>query len=255
MSNTSTVTPYETGAAVVACIALTAGLISWLAEGTPEERQADDRLKKQRRREIVTTLAKVDRSGLGDTRPTAEIKAVGLRLRNANSLVRSAEKLGYRTEKLPKASNSMARPPQILLRHDSGERLAITKSNAGHLVVHTAGNTLSVESLVREHTVDRAVEHLKAKGMSVRTGILPNGEMQILANEPTSPRQNSGAEVKAQIAVDGTVLVDVDKVRGNRCDNIVNDLADAIGGAVSGTSKKDSYFLLPGEPAKTSVKV
>jgi adenylate cyclase class IV len=49
--------------------------------------------------------------------------------------------------------------------------------------------------------------------------------------------------------------VDVAKVQGNRCETIVRDLANAIGAEVKQTRKKDSYFQLPGEPAKTTQRV
>jgi hypothetical protein len=35
----------------------------------------------------------------------------------------------------------------------------------------------------------------------------------------------------------------------------VHQLAEAVGGDVSGMSRKESYFQLPGEPAKTKVEV
>ncbi|MCA1614087.1 MAG: hypothetical protein LC800_08035 [Acidobacteria bacterium] len=168
--------------------------------------------------------------------------------------MRTAESLGYRVEPLAPSSVSLAEQPQILLRRASGERLAIARNDAGRLVVHTAGDRRRVQALVRQHTVERAVEHLTSKGMGVQTAKLASGEVQILARERDRSRRGGAAEIKAQVSVDGIALVDVDKVRGNRCEEIVRDLAQAVGGEVSGMRKKDSYFQLPGEPAKTEVK-
>jgi len=52
----------------------------------------------------------------------------------------------------------------------------------------------------------------------------------------------------------GTTWVDVDQVKGNRCEELVRGLAEAVGGKVTSTQPKDAYFQLPGEPARTQVK-
>ncbi len=266
MSNTSSITPYESsssssssgqvaGLAAVACVAAAAGLVAWLAKESDQDREAKRRSKEQRRRERLDSLSNVDRSRLVAASPVPEITTVNLRIRDAESLVESARKLGYRAEKLPHVSSQLVNQSPILLRGASGERIAITRSRSGGLDVHTSSRRPQVESLVRQHTVDRAIAHLKARGLSVQTGTLANGETQILANESQSPRQDGTAEIKAHINADGSVLVDVDKVRGNRCAEIVQDLAAAVGGAVCGCVKKDSYFQLPGEPTSTAIKL
>ena len=75
------------------------------------------------------------------------------------------------------------------------------------------------------------------------------------ARKPKVRRRGDTAEVRTQVHTDGTVWVDVDKVKGNRCQEIVADLAGAIGGQVSSMTKKDAYFQLPGEPTEVKVKV
>jgi len=81
--------------------------------------------------------------------------------------------------------------------------------------------------------LDRAVEHLASRGMTVQMATLTNGEVQVLAREKDASRRGGAATVKTQVRTDGTAWVDVDCIRGNRCENIVSELAQAIGGEVS----------------------
>jgi hypothetical protein len=268
MSNTSTVTPYDSramsaavgvglGLAAVCVVGVAAGAIAvarWLAEETPEDRAAMDRIKGEHRRERLRsrTSAIVHTSG---PQELPRLNTVALHLRDAESLLRSAEKLGYRREPLVQPSSPLAEQPLVLLYGTAGERLAIERNAQGRLVVHTAGDQSRVQGLVRQHTLDRAVEHLAGKGMAVQTATLANGEVQILARERDASRRGGAATIKTQVRTDGTAWVDVDCVRGNRCENVVSELAHAIGGEVSSMAKKDAYFQLPGEPTKTRVHV
>ena len=83
----------------------------------------------------------------------------------------------------------------------------------------------------------------------VACGVEPGDEVITVANTcvPTLSA--------VSLAGANPVLVDVDKVRGPRCEGIVRDLADAVGGEISKMKKKDSFFQLPGEPAKAKVRV
>lgn len=256
MSNTSTVTPYEsetssdsayagstTGSSttgVAAGVVGVAALIRWLVEETDEDRAATERIKKERRLERLTRQP---------------VSTVSLRLKQPDSLIVSAEKLGYRLESLNLPAGSPMEKSPILLRGRSGERLAITRNANGRIDISTAGDQGRIRNLVGQHTLAKTVEHLAKKGMSVQTATLANGEVQIVGRETDSARRGGAAEVKAQVRADGTTLIDIDCVRGNRCETIVSEFAEAIGGRVTGMTKKESYFQLPGEPTKTSVKV
>jgi hypothetical protein len=90
--------------------------------------------------------------------------------------------------------------------------------------------------------------------MDVRTATLPNGEVQILAREQSGQRDGA-AVIKTQVLADGTAWVDIDKIRGSRCQQIVQQIADTVGAEVRSCDKKDAFFQLPGEPTKTNVKV
>lgn len=251
MSNTSRVTPYESESSEFNTAAAGAiALARWLSEETPEDRAAVDRLKAEQRRE------RLERPTTGNlisaTTEPLRLTTVNLHLQNPESLVRSAEKIGYR---LIKQSTPLMDKPQILLSRASGERLAIEHNDKGRLTIRTAGHQHQIHALVRHHTVDNVIEHFKSRGMHVQAATLSNGEVQIRAHEQYPSRRGGDAEVKTQVHTDGTVWIDVDKVRGNRCQEIVSDLATAVGGQVSDMKKKDAYYQLPGEPTKTKVRI
>jgi hypothetical protein len=255
MSNTSTVTPYEStesislaagvvGACVAGALVGTVAIAQWLLEETPEDRAIRDRIQTERRRERLSALKSA---------AAPKLTSVRLHLGDPESLVRAAEKLGYRLDPVMQSAPSLASQPHILLSRPSGERLAIERNPKGRMVVHTLGNARRVQSLIRQHTTDRAVEHLTRAGMRVQTATLANGEVQILAHEQGT-RRGGAAEIRAQVRTDGTAWVDIAKVKGGRCETIVADLAQAIGGKVSQTTKKTEYYQLPGEPASVQVK-
>jgi hypothetical protein len=168
------------------------------------------------------------------------ITTASLHLRSRETLVRSAEKLGYRT--VSKSSQL------IFLQSTSGGRLAIQRTASGKLAVHTAADLSGLHSLVRQHTFDRTLEHLKSRGMSVRGSVLANGEVKIIAQERQARHRDGKAEVKTHIHNDGKMQVEIDHLRGNRCQKMVADLAAAVGGEVM--TKKESYY----QPASIQLK-
>jgi hypothetical protein len=270
MSNTSTVTPYSAstsssessgvgaGLAAACVIGAVVGVVSvarWLAQESEEDKEALTKLKKDRGRELLADSANGKIASEKSQDELQRITTVDLRMRNPESIVKTAEKLGYRLQSISQPSASLRTESPILLERASGERLAIARNSAGRLAVHTVGERRRIQDLVREHTVERAREHLTAKGMTVQSAQLPNGEVQILAREQAMSGRGGAAEIKAQVRVDGTALVDVDKVQGKRCEEIVQELAQAVGGEVSDMRMKSSYYQLPGEPTKTQVKV
>lgn len=267
MSNVSTVSPYSNtsstgigevkgGAAVLAAGAAVGAAVAvaqWLAEETIADRATVDKLHAERRQERLSTGSPRDLET-----PRSEplrLMSAGLYLRNADSLVRAAEKLGYRMEPLVEPKRPLAQQTRLLLKSKRGERLAIEQSREGRLTLHTTRGEERIQQLVRQHTLDRAIDHLRERGMDVRAKQLANGETQILAHEPDRGQRGGAAEVKAQVRTDGTVRVDIDCVKGNRCETIVNELAEAVGGEVTHVRKKEAYFQLPGEPTRIRQQV
>lgn len=216
----------------------------WLSQETEADKEAMERLKSQRRRETMDSWK---------TLKPQTLQTAHLHLCHPETLMNTAKRLGYRVERLALASGSTADQP-ILLRGPQGERVAIERNTRGRLMVHTAGNPSPIHTLLRQHSVDRALQHLASQGMQVQTATLSNGEVQILARE-SAPRRGGAAEIKAQIRTDGSAWIDVDKILGNRCEELVQGFAQAIGGEVTGMKKKDACFQLPGEPTRPVVRV
>ena len=255
MSNTSTITPYSssdsridsaTGTGIAAaCLAgamAAASVTKWLLSETEGDQVAFNNLKKQQRKERL----RASRSNLGT------ITTVSLNLRHVEPLIRAAQNIGYKV--IHQDARSLKDQSHLLLQGTSGRRLAIGRDR-GRLIIQTAGEVESIESLVQRHTLDRVVEHLAERCTDVKTATLTSGEVQILARERDRSGPGGTAEIKAQVRPNGRLVVDVDRVKGNLCMKIVSDLAEAIGGKVEYVHKKNAYFQLPGEPAMTRIGV
>lgn len=254
MSNTSEVTPYAAaqsnqgtgvdnalsngvgaavavaGACMIGTVVAGVALATWLAEDTAAERAAAQIHDERRRRE---------RQAVPVPAPTR----VSLNLRTQDTMLRTAERLGYQ---VTRSEGGVS-----LLQARSGERLALVPSTSGRVDVLTAGSRDGVRRLVREHTAERAVAHLRDRGMQIKCQTLPDGKVQIVANET----RDGKAQMQVEVRADGTTWVDVSCVEGRRCEQLVGGLAEAIGGRVDTAKKKDSWYREPGEPTQAKVKV
>jgi len=262
MSNTAVVTPVadSTGGAGIAatmiggCILGIAAAAVWLSQETEQDRKAVEEYREARRRELLENpLGRTDLRTVHEAWP--QLRAESLYISNPETLVQSAQRLGYRLEPLADVKKPLRYQPHIFLQKPSGERLAISYNEDRRVVLTTAGDDSRLRHLVRQHTVDRALDHLQKKGLSIQTATLSNGEVQILAREKTNQRRDGLAEIKAQVRNDGTAWIDVDRLQGNRCNEIVQEFAEAVGGQVTEMKMKAVSFQLPGEPAKTNIKI
>ena len=274
MSNTSTVTPYastttSTGLGVrtaigagVAAAATAAGAVvaagtcavsvaRWLGQETEEDRKVLKRLKATRQREA---LGPTGHDHMLSSRAAPRIHSETLCLTNPQPLLDAAATLGY-TQVSQTAPMSGRDLVPVLLENPTGERLAVGVGADGALRVHTAGDRRRISNLVRQHTATQARAHFAGLGMHVRTARQPNGEVQILASEKASPVDRTGGEVRTQVHVDGSLCVDLNGVRGERCRAIVASIAAAVGGEVTATELKDAYFDRTGEPTRTRERV
>jgi len=267
MSNNSDLTPYEnqststsgsTGSGIAtACIigaaVGAAAVCKWLSEETEAEKEACAELKATRIQERLSGVRNCGQLHVQD-RHIPGFSQVNLYLNNPKSLVQTAENLGYSVQHLP-AEKTMHKPDCIFLKNPLGNKIVIEKNDAGRLCITTAGNLDPVHTLVRQHTMDRTLEHLHRAGLQVETTPLPNGGVQINAHGNSPRVLNGPAQIKTQVRADGSLSVDIDKVKGNRCETIVRDIASAVGAKVTHTQKKSTYFQLPGEPARTTIKL
>ena len=229
--------------------------VSWVCQETDEDRKAVDEYREARKQELLKkrTMKTVRLDTFRKVWP--ELKSESLHIKNPESLVLAAKSLGYHLEPLADTKKPLKRQPHIFLQKPTGERLAIGFKKDRRIVLITAGEDSRLHHLVRQHTMDRALDHFKKKGMSMKTATLSTGEVQILAREKTNKRQDGSAEIKAKVLNDGTALIDVDRLQGSRCHEIVQDFAEAIGGQVTEQKTKSVSFKLPGEPARTTIKV
>lgn len=260
MSNTAVVTPVAAvgGAGIAAaviggCILGLAAAASWVCRETDDDRKAITEYREARRREFLENpFHATDLNSVREAWP--QLKAENLYITNPESLIRSAQNLGYRLEPLADVKKSLVEQPYILLQKTTGERLALSYNDDRRIVLTTAGDDLRLSHLVRQHTVERALDHLQKKGLTIQTTTLPGGELQILARERTSKRKDGLAEIKAQVRNDGTAWIDVDRLKSDRCREIVQEFAEAVGGKVTEMKMRGLSFQLPGEPVKTKIR-
>jgi hypothetical protein len=222
MSNTSEVTPYETQSTSVESSVDNAAM-RWLEE---EARAAVESLRSDRKHQRL------------------EHRVTALNMREAEPLLISARKLGYRVESLQATS------PTYLLRGAGGERLAVTTGDNGRLRIQTLGEQTPVQSLLHRATLDRSVQHFRKLGMQVQETTLPNGEVQLQAREMVPLGPGGSAHVTTRVRRDGSVHLDVNGLNGSRCEEIVNRFAEALGGSVTDTNLKHSYYHVPAETPK-----
>lgn len=180
-----------------------------------------------------------------------KLTTLNLHMNDLSSLLDTAAKLGYSTVKVAGCKPDVA---PALLQHSDGTRIAISVNRLEKLSLHSISNVDSLRSLVSEHAQRQVLKHLSDRGMQFDSVKLPNGELQILAREPSLGQPGGAAQIKAQVRSDGATWIDIDKCKGNRCEAIVQQFAATMGGKVTSTRKKDAYFQLPGEPARTQVK-
>ena len=253
MSNTTRVTPYaslkmhplkrlkETMDRALSGADKIQGTIKWLLGESPAAAHITNRLKEERRLDRLDG----ESARISTTYDFLPMTTVELNLRQPESLMRSAEKLGYRPASADKPLEPLTSMDPILLGGPSGERLAVERNLQGRLIIHSTTSQDRIQSIIKQHTLDRALDHLVTQGMTVQTRSLPNGEIEIQACERKAPGNAAGAEVKLQVHSDGSAMVDIDKIRGKQCVQITDRLAKAMGAKISVTRKKGAFFQRP----------
>ena len=273
MSNTSTITPYDdttetyysyddqadyayTAGNSVATTSTTSSvqkfyeLARWLAGGPQptEEQLAKIRAIEQ---EYQAKMEELEASNPALSH-LPKMTTLNLHMGDLPSLLETAVKMGYSAVKVAGCKPDIA---PTLLQHVDGTRIAISLNRLEKLSLHSVSNVDSLRSLVSHHAQQQVLKHLADNGMQFHSARLPNGELQIVAQDSNLGQPGGAAQIKAQVRSDGATWIDIDKCKGNRCETIVQQFATTIGGKVSSTRKKDAFFQLPGEPTKTQVKL
>lgn len=238
MSNTTEVTYYESGGSSQVDAGpgeIRADVASFLSQESDVVSRAKERHREQLRKERLASV-----------QPTA----VRLHLTEADSIVRAATALGYSA--VPPASPTLAAGRSVvLMQNGAGERIALQTTN-GRVVL--AGSVLPViHAVMRERTVQAVRQHLNTKWAGVTTRTLANGVLEIGAREVQAPAGSSPATLSVRIEADGRSHLDIDHVKGNRCEKILKEYVVGTGGKATTIKKKSAYFQMPGEPARVKV--
>lgn len=258
MSNTSVVTPYapppsppspDIAEDIQRCIS---AMAKWLTEISDEERVALENLK------VVKRKGRLARSNAGCVDGVnacqSPISAVSLHLKDMSSLLEAAKKQGYQKVQ-SKNMDSMSDKKIILLQDGNYQRIAIQQQLNGQLSIHASGDLKRVKGLVRQHTLDRTLAHLKGRGMEVETRLSNRGEVELVATESSEVQGDGKAEVRARITNEGQIRLDVSRVQGRRCQEITESLAEAVQGEISHDKKKDAYWKLPGTSPRVKQRI
>lgn len=201
-----------------------------------KEKQALLRLQEKERRERGR-LKKLERF---------EIASVSLKLRNPETLVKSAINLGFKLNTQTKAP--LQNQPRIVLVRPSGETLTIRKRETGGLAIETTkGNSSLINKVIEQHSIEQAINHLKGKCGSVKVEKGNNGEYVIVGQEKNRGQKDGAARITVRVSKNGITKMDVSNIKGRRCEEIINRLTGAIGGECIEIKKKSEYFQLPAE--------
>lgn len=242
MSNTATVTPYAenststTGAlGAAAGVVITGGvaLAKFLWTETEQDRAANAHYQQQRRDEMLLSC-----------RPT-QLSVVG---NDLQGMIAAAKTLGYSI--VGDAGASLT-----CMRDSTGHRIAM-EARADRLELFGNADVTKLQSIVRERTVSAAMSHLnKLSGNHAQIRRGSDGSLELQAHESAAAGRVGGpARITAQISKEGAVTLDIENVKGNRCEKVLADFASAVGGSVKNKKIKSFYYQqLPGEP--TTIKL
>lgn len=249
MSNASDVSPFAAEPAPEPSVSLSASLSQWLSEGVEDDQRVKAAVASQRQQGRLAEL----RAGPSTCRP---MSAVALNASHMAPLVQAAESQGYRRIR-PIAAQSEAadnhRAAPVLLERPDGSRMALAPVDAG-LVAYTTSPPAAVHAVVRQHVLTQALSHLAARGLQVQSRQRSGGEVEFIARETRAAADGKRpVKLQARVAADGQVKLDVD-CKGDRCETIAADFAEAVGGRILRTRRKDRKLVLPGELARTKVK-
>ena len=252
MSNTSTVTPYESdnGSETTTSAAIT-DIFSWLGD-TDEDRAIDQQAKQARNRQLYKDVARAR------TISAPPVVSIELHMKTADSLMRCVGNAGYKVvQEVQRLHTDI-----LIIQSPKGDRVAVEQMHHGGVRLYAAHSKAKIDEIMRRHTVERAIEHLAGSGLLVTRKDLPNGEVQLLARKsgPLSelPKRGSSPEgneeLHAQIHRDGSTVLDVVDVKGPRCEEIAKNFAAATSGQITCTNRKGDYYCLPGELRRERVR-
>ena len=143
----------------------------------------------------------------------------------------AAETMGYKA--------SLATASKIELTNASGHLVRLTKTSSGKVEIASPKTDLTaVHAIVQQYTASNVVNHMNARGMNVAVKRTPHGEIAIEAIAP-----DKKILVKTDIRKDGIAVIDVEGIKGQKCQEIITDISLAMGGSQIDTARKNDYFI------------
>jgi hypothetical protein len=242
MSNTADVTPYVDAGSSVARVGTAARAASGLFSRSAADRAADEQLAERRRAARLSCAA---------------VTLVG---NDLAPLVQAATELGYAPVKAvqTRASARLAQSP--VRRLDRGVHLVNAQGERLSMVVDGPSIKLEgsgLQAVVRQRTLTAVSRHLQQiSGGRATTRRAADGSLHLTASELPGRYGDGAAKVAVVVDAAGNVKVDIDNVRGRRCESLLGDIAKAVGGQVRSKKLKPSYYEVePGEPARPRTRI
>lgn len=138
----------------------------------------------------------------------------------------------------------------VELANAAGERIALVASG-GRLALAGTLPAARLRALVGAASLAQARRHLEAfSGGRVAVRRLANGETELHAVEAVPAGRGGKAAITARVAPDGVARLDIDGLRGPRCEAVLADFARAVGGQPRNKRLKPAYHASPGRPGE-----
>jgi hypothetical protein len=174
------------------------------------------------------------------------------------SLVRAATELGYRRVDSSTGDPSLRPGPvpsvdlsPVCLINAAGSRLSMCVDGPS-VTLEGIGS----KAVVQQRTLSAAFRHLnQMSGGKMTHHRLPDGSVQLKASELHCRQGEGSASVEVVVDVAGNVKVDIENVRGPRCERVLDDIAKAVSGKVRSKRLKPAYYQgKPGESTRARTR-
>ncbi len=156
--------------------------------------------------------------------------SLSLNTSSLNLVGSAAKSIGY----IPRTQTT----GRVELVHPSGSLLMLSLSKSGKVeLTGNRENLTDLKSVTREYSALRLVEYFKEQRMEVRHVRTVQGEIIIEAKART------GEKVTADVRQEGIVVLDVNGVKGKKCQDIITAITRATECSQIDTKRKASYFI------------
>lgn len=247
MSNTAEVTPYVQDDSVSPAQPGTsqAGRAAGLLSRSSADRGADDAFAEHRRAERLAC---------------ARVTVLG---NDLSPLVQAAADLGYRPIEGTRAATAGAPDraavhvtPRVELVNPDGLRLSL-QANGPSISLEGTGPAAALQAVVRQRTLSAVSQHLRQlSGGQVQMRYLADGSVALQASEQAGKLSDGAATVSAIVGATGEVTVDIENIRGSRCEKVLDGLAKAVGGKARNKKLKPAYYQSkPGESTRNRTRI